>query len=76
MVDRNYLLRKPPPPPPWKQFLDLTVLPAMIDAAGAVEGLLERVAVQGRQRPALTTGMALGLACGLALLVGPRKSRN
>jgi hypothetical protein len=76
MIDRDYLLRKPPPPKPWKQFLDLTVLPAMIDAAGAVEGLLERVAVQGRQRPFVTTGMALGLACGLALLVGPRKPRH
>jgi hypothetical protein len=76
MVDRNYLLRKPPPPPSWKRFLDLTVLPAMIDTAGAAEGLLERIAVQGRQRPALATGMAFGLACGLALLVGPRKWRG
>jgi len=76
MVDRDYLIEKPPGPGPLKQYLDLTVLPLLIDAAGAVEAVAERAAVQVRQRPIVGIGVAFGLGCGLALLGEGEQSRE
>ena len=74
MVDRAYIVDKPPGPGPLKQFLDLTVLPALIDTAGAVESVVERVAVSAKQRPFTQIGVAFGLGCGLAWIVRGRRS--
>ena len=73
MIDRSYMLDQPPPPSAFKQFLDLTLIPIAIDATGAVENLVERIAVLGRQRPIAAVGVAFGLGCGLAYSVVPRR---
>ena len=73
MIDRSYMLDQPPPPSALKQFLDLKLIPIAIDATGALEILVERIAVQGRQRPIAAVGMAFGLGCGLAYSLIPRR---
>jgi hypothetical protein len=73
IIGKHYLLEKPAPPAPWKQYLDLTVLPAVIDAAGAFESVVERVAVHTRKHPLTTFSLALGFGCGLGLATGRRK---
>ena len=72
MVDRNYMLAQRPPPGAWKQFLDHSVIPAAIDACGALEAGLEQIAVQGREHPQRAVGVAFGLGCSAALLVCAR----
>ncbi len=74
MVSRAYLLDKPGGPSTPKLFLDQTIMPILINAAGAVEGLLERVAVRTRKRPIHTLGAALGLGTLTMLLAVPRRS--
>ena len=74
MVDTGYMLAKPSPPGPVKQYFDQTVMPAMINAAGAMEGVAEQVAVRVRRRPITGVGMALGLGCMIGLLAGTRRS--
>ncbi len=73
MIDRSYMLDQPPPPSALKQFLDLTLVPIVIDVTGAVEILVERIAVQGRQRPIAAVGVAFGVGCGLAYGLIPRR---
>ena len=73
MIDRSYMLDQPPPPSVLKQFLDLTLIPIAVDATGAVESFVERIAVQGRQRPIAAVGVAFGLGCGLAYGLIPRR---
>ncbi len=69
MVDRGYMLERRPPPSALKRFVDLSLIPVAIDAVGAVESVLEQVAVRGRRRPVATVGVAFGLGCGAAMLV-------
>ena len=71
-VGRDYMLEKPPPPPPWKVYLDLTILPALIDVAGGLEAVLERASVQGRTRPARAVGVAVGVGYALGWLTRRR----
>jgi hypothetical protein len=73
MIDRRYVLEKPPAPPAWKRYLDLTVLPTLIDAAGALEGVVERVSVGGRVRPLTQIAVALGLGYGLGWITSGRR---
>ena len=73
MIDRSYMLDQPPPPSAFRQFLNLTLIPIVIDATGAVERFVELIAVQGRQRPITAVGVAFGLGCGLACSVVPRR---
>ena len=68
MVTRDYMLDQPPPPPAWRQFVNLEVVPAAINALGAVETVIEKAAVRARTRPATSLGVALGAGCGLAFL--------
>ncbi len=67
MVGREYLLHKPAPPSSAKVVFDQRVVPAMIDMAGAVEAVLERLAVRTRSAPGpvLATAFSLGLALSL-----------
>lgn len=74
MVTRAYMLEQPKAPSAIKQFFDLSVMPVMIDAVGSVEMALEAVAVQGRQRPVAAIGLALGVGCGLGMLLFGRTS--
>ncbi|TLU72420.1 hypothetical protein [Lichenicoccus roseus] len=62
MVSRAYLLEKPAGPSGAKLFLDQTITPILINAAGSVEDVLERVAVRTRKQPVrtLATGFTLG----------------
>ena len=62
MVSRAYLLEKPAGPSGPKLFLDQTITPILINAAGSVEDVLERVAVRTRKQPVriLATGFTLG----------------
>ena len=75
MSDRRYLLETPPPGP-MKQYFNQTVVPAMINAAGAVEVAAEQVAVRVRRRPMTGVGMALGIGCALGVLAGTRRSET
>ncbi len=69
MVTKAYLLDKAPPPA-WQHFVDLTVFPIVIDAAGAVEAQFEAVAVRARRSPLAALGFAFGLGCLLAAMLG------
>ena len=68
MVDRGYMVEKPPGPGTLKVYFDQAVFPVLINAAGAVEAVVERVVVRTRERPATTLGMALAVGCGVGLL--------
>ena len=73
MIDRDYLLKKGAGPSAPKLFLDQKVIPMAIDAAGAVEGVLERVAVRVRRRPVSALAAALGTGTLVTLLAVPRR---
>ena len=72
MVGPDYMLDRPPPPPAWRRFIDLELVPGCANALGAVEGVLERIAVQGRIRPLPALGVAFGAGLGLGALFGRR----
>ncbi len=73
MVDRDYMLKKGAGPSAPKVFLDQKVVPAAINAAGAVEGVLERVAVRVRRMPVAALAAALGTGTLMMLLTVPRR---
>ncbi len=68
MVSKSYMLAKKSPPSELRLVLDQQVIPAAINVAGAVEGLLERVAVRTRKRPATAVGAALTTAMLFSML--------
>jgi hypothetical protein len=70
MVTKAYLLDKPAPPQAWQRFVDLTAMPLAIDAAGAMEGRLEALAVRARRSPLIALGLAFGLGCMIAAATG------
>ncbi|WP_250265916.1 hypothetical protein [Rhodovastum atsumiense] len=74
LVQDGYLLDKPSPPSQPKLFFDQRVIPAAIDAAGAVEAVLERLAVRTRQRPVMVLGMAMGAGFLVSRLTGRHAS--
>ncbi len=61
MVSKAYLLERPPPPFKAKRFMDQRVVPLLIDAAGAVEGRLEELAVAARRAPLCSFGLAVAV---------------
>jgi hypothetical protein len=69
MVSKVYLLEKPPPPSRAKRFMDQRVVPLLIDAAGAVEGRLEELAVTARRAPLCSFGLAVAMGFVLKKLV-------
>lgn len=71
-VEPNYMLEKPSGPSRSKLFLDQTVVPALANAAGAVEGGMERAVIVARRNPVL----AVGLATGLGLVVSRWRARR
>ena len=73
MISRDYLLKKEGGPSAPKLFLDQKVIPVAIDAAGAVEGALERVAVRVRRMPVSALAAALGTGTLVTLLAVPRR---
>lgn len=75
-VSPSYMLEKPPPPAAWKTFLDLKVLPVVIDTAGGMEGALEVISVRTRATPARSVGVALGIGYALGWLTVARRSRS
>lgn len=70
MVTRAYMTEKPSPPGTVHRLLDQRAIPALIDVAGAVEALVERLAVATRRAPAtvLVTGCLAGLLLGRLVL--------
>ncbi|GAC1344335.1 MAG: hypothetical protein NVSMB18_21780 [Acetobacteraceae bacterium] len=72
MVDSSYVLDTPPPASPLKQQFDQVVIPAAINAVGAVEVALERVAAGVRQTPV----MAACIALGVGFLIAQRITRR
>jgi len=65
MVLTRYLLDQPAPRSSAKLFFDQQVMPGLINTAGAIEGLAERLAVTTRRQPLRT--MAAGLVAGIVL---------
>jgi hypothetical protein len=65
MVTSNYPLARPRPPSQLRRAFDRQVLPAMIDAAGVAEQVLERVAQRTRRQP--MTVLALAVITGVLL---------
>ena len=76
MVDRSYMVGRQRPASALRRLVDLRLYPVAIDAVGAVESGLERVAVRGRRRPLATVGVAFGVGCGLALLFDRSTARR
>jgi hypothetical protein len=74
MVTKNYMLKKPQGPSAPKLFLDQQVVPALIDAAGAVEGVLETIAVRSRAAPFSALGAALGTGALLSMVLLSRRA--
>ena len=74
MVDRTYLTGTAPPPGRWTVFVHQTLLPGAIDAAGAAEQALARVASVARRRPlpALMVALCAGFAAALSARRAPR----
>jgi hypothetical protein len=73
LINRDYMLEKPPGPSASKLFLDQAVVPALANAAGAVEAGVERVVVAARRNPRLAVGVVAGI--GLALTMArPRRA--
>jgi hypothetical protein len=74
MVSPSYLLTKhdtrPHSP---KIFLDQTIVPALVNAAGDLEGMLERIAVRAKAAPiaAVATAFGLGVLLSIALVRRP-----
>jgi hypothetical protein len=66
MVQPSYLLQKSAGPSPARILFDQRIVPGAINAAGAAEALIERLAVYTRKSPlsALAVGLAVGGALG------------
>ena len=74
MVSRTYLLAKDgPPSSPPKIFLDQTIVPALINAAGEGEAMLERLAVRTRAAPIPAVAAAFGVGVFLSILLMRRR---
>jgi hypothetical protein len=73
MVSKAYLLEKPAAPSAGKLFLDQHLIPLMIDAAGAVEQELERVAGIARAAPLASLAAALGVGWILRTVLAKTK---
>ena len=65
MVSSAYLVDKPNGPSSAKVILDQMIIPALIDIAGDMEAMLERLSTRTRSAP----GVALGTAFGLGVIV-------
>ena len=74
MVDKRYLLERPAPPGRGKLYLDQTIIPALIDLAGACEVGLEHVAQRAKRAP--MAGLVFALASGWLLAALIRASRR
>lgn len=59
-VSRDYMTHKGSGPSAPKLFLDTKVVPRLVDAAGTVEGRLDRVARATGMRPSLLLACAVG----------------
>ena len=66
MVDRRYLLDQPPPPAGLAAVFNQKVLPVLVNAAGGVEGGLEKVASTVRRAPNTSLLIAVGVGFLLA----------
>jgi hypothetical protein len=73
MINPNYLLHRPGAPSAPKRFLDRQVIPLLIDAAGALETTVERMAIGVRQSPGRSMGIAMGAGMLLSFLL-PRRA--
>lgn len=68
MVGKSYMLASKAAPSGLRLAIDQRVIPAAIDLAGAVEGVLERAVVRTRQQPATAVGAALATTVLLGML--------
>nr|WP_294505869.1 hypothetical protein [uncultured Rhodopila sp.] len=74
MIGRNYLLKQPAAPSPVKVLVDQSVIPALIDAAAAVEVQIERFGGRARRAPVLCVGVAFGLGWAASRVLRFRRS--
>ena len=73
MVTTSYMLERPAPPSRTTAFVHQTAVPALIDAAGAMEMRLQRLSVIARRAPLVSVGAALGVGWLLYRVVGWRR---
>jgi hypothetical protein len=73
MIEPDYLVHKPAGPPAPKRFVGQQVVPSLIDAAGSLETVLERISIRVRRSPGPALGIAAGSGLLLAFLVSRRR---
>jgi hypothetical protein len=73
MVSSSYLNRKPAPPSELKRFFDQRVMPMAIDGAASLEIGVASAGRRLRRSPAMSLGLALGMAVLLAFVIRPRR---
>jgi predicted secreted protein len=76
MVTSRYALQKPRAPSPAARYLHWNAVPSIINALGAIEAQVERLAVTVRRAPAPTLAAAFTAAFVLALLPRPPSRRD
>ena len=74
MVTRGYMLEKPSGPSAATRFLNWHAVPTVINGFGALEGALERVAVNVRRSP--TRALVAALTLGIVLACVPLRNRR
>lgn len=74
MIEPGYLTHKPAAPSAPKRVFDQNVIPALIDAAGSLEAVIERWAVRVRHAPAQSLGIALGASAVVSFLIARRRA--
>ena len=73
MVSQAYMLHRPGAPSALKRFVDQRAFPVAINALGAVEARVERVAARSRRSPLAVLSLAAGCGAALALAVCSRR---
>nr|WP_294527832.1 hypothetical protein [uncultured Rhodopila sp.] len=74
MIGPNYLLKQPAPPSPVKVLVDQSVIPALIDAAAAVEVQIERFGGRARRAPMMCVGVAFGIGWAASRILRSARS--
>jgi hypothetical protein len=73
-MDQAYMLQKSGPPSSAKMFLDRQVVPGVINTAGGIEAVLERIATATKRAPGRSLAASFVVGAALGRLLGRRTS--